>query len=171
MKITEFQKKQMLNRLTTLESEIKYTQVILTEAYEKGDTRENSDLDAAKNLITSLNREMNEIKSVLNKSETVDYDTSELIRVGSLVEIEQLSSLGPSVKQVMVLSDEGDPITQGVLSTKSLLGKKIVGQTSGTFNVGKYKYKITKLTDTSYIDTFISEYKDSDTAIKRFLDE
>lgn len=167
MKITELQKKKYENRLKVLKDDEPKLKEVVKNAQDLGDFSENSELDAARSELANNRLEQSSITNILNSSEVVPYDKSNLITIGSLVELicPELNSHKPTV---MLISDSGDCILEGVLNTSTPLGKAVLGNPSGEFKVGNTIYNVTKITK-PVLDDFIEMYSSDDAVFERYF--
>lgn len=167
MKITEIQKKKYENRLKELQEDEPKLKIVVKNAQDLGDFSENSELDAARSELANNRLEQSSIKNILNSAEVVPYDKSNLITIGSLVEV-VCPLLNDGKKTTMLISDSGDCLLEGVLNTSTPLGKIVVGNVSGEFRVGNNICSVTKITKPN-LDEFISMYPSDDAVLKRYF--
>lgn len=167
MKITEIQKKKYENRLEELLRDEPKLKQVVKNAQDLGDFSENSELDAARNELANNRLEQSTITNILNSTEVVPYDKSDLITIGSLVEV-ICPLLNDGNKTVMLISDTGDCLLEGILNTSTPLGKVILGNASGEFKVGDNIFNVTKITKPN-LDEFLSLYPSDDEVMKKYF--
>ena len=163
MKITRLQEVRYKNRLDQLQALEPELGKAVEEAAKFGDTSENSELDAAKEELSRNKFEQSEIIEILSSAEVVNYDTSSLIVEGSIIEI-----TNGKIRKVLLLSDVGNLVLDGVLHTASPLGKSVLGNTDGTFKVNNHSFYVKKIINPD-IDAFIKEYPSSDEVLGRLF--
>jgi transcription elongation GreA/GreB family factor len=137
-------------------------------ALELGDYSENSELDAAKKKLNDLKYRISKNEEIM-KATIIDQDVSPLIVPGSFVKIKYLKS-GTSVERILLISESGDSLIDGILSTKSELGRLIQGRESGDYTVGNNTFHVEKLTDFDSYE-FFSMYGDRKDRIESLLGE
>lgn len=174
--ITEFMYKRLENKLQKLEEQLPVAKEAYSVAYALGDSSENSELDAAKDKLSTLTLEISNLKELL-KYDIVEYDTSEVIRIGSFVKVSLLRSsdlndLAESEKlpRLYLLEDTGGAILEGVLNTGSTLGKTIKDNLSGRYTAGKYTFHVDKIVNPD-IDEFMKMYPDEETKLDEMFKE
>lgn len=167
MQITEIQKRKYETRLQELEEKEPELKQVVKNAQELGDFSENSELDSAKSDLNENRMEQSSIKNTLANSEVVTYDTSNLIVIGSLVEV-VCPALNDGKSTIFLVSDTGDCMLEGVINTATPLGKAIIGNVSGEFRVGNNVFSVTKITKPN-LDEFILEYPSDQEVLNRFF--
>lgn len=165
MKITRRQEDKYKNRLEVLKSLEPELGKAVEVAAKFGDTSENSELDAAKEELSRNKLEQNEILEILNSAEIIEDDTSALILEGSLIEVTD----NKSFKKILLLSDVGNLVLDGVLHTASPLGKAVLGNTDGSFKVGDNSFYVKKIINPD-IDAFTEEYPSSDKVLEKLFE-
>lgn len=133
-----------------------------------GDHSENAELDAAKSALTQIKLEIERVSNLL-KSEVVPYDNSANITIGSLVEISSpclQNEDNPEGKFIRLVADNGDFLIEPVLNTKSELGRAVLGNLSGDYEVKGNKFKVTKIQNPDF-NEFSKIYLDEDEAIEK----
>lgn len=163
MKITKLQEVRYKNRLEHLQSLEPELNKAVEVAAKFGDTSENSELDAAKEELSRNKLEQGEIIEILNNAEIINYDTSSLIVEGSIIEVSN-----GTMKKVLLLSDVGNLVLDGVLHTSSPLGKAVFGNTEGNFKVNNHNFYVKKIMNPD-IESFIEEYPSSDEVLDRLF--
>ena len=163
MKITKLQEVRYKNRLDQLQALEPELGRAVEEAAKFGDTSENSELDAAKEELSRNKLEQSEIMEILGSAEIINYDTSPLIVEGSIIEVSN-----GTLKKVLLLSDVGNLVLDGVLHTSSPLGKAVFGNTEGNFKVNNHNFYVKKIINPD-IDSFIKEYPSSDEVLDRLF--
>lgn len=163
MKITRLQEVRYKNRLEQLQSLEPELGKAVEEAAKFGDTSENSELDAAKEELSRNKFEQNEIIQILSSAEIINYDTSSLIVEGSLIEV-----TNGKLRKILLLSDVGNLVLEGVLHTSSPLGKAVFGNTDGNFKVNNHNFYVKKIINPD-IDAFIEEYPSSEEVLDRLF--
>lgn len=133
-----------------------------------GDYSENSELDEARKKVNDIKYRISRNEEIM-KATIIEQDVSPLIVVGSFVEI-KYSKDGKFYDRVLLLSESGDSLIDGILSTKSRLGQLINGKESGDYTVGEQTYSVTKLIDYDSTE-FVNKYKDRKSRIKSLLSE
>lgn len=133
-----------------------------------GDYSENSELDEARKKVNDIKYRISRNEEIM-KATIIEQDVSPLIVVGSFVEI-KYSKDGKFYDRVLLLSESGDSLIDGILSTKSRLGQLINGKESGDYTVGGQTYSVTKLIDYDSTE-FVNKYKDRKSRIKSLLSE
>ena len=156
MKITEIQRRRYEARLQELKSEEPKLQEQVIFAKELGDFSENSELDSARADLNNNKTEQSYISNLLESSEIVSYDDSALITQGSMVEV-TCPAYNNGEKLVLLVSDSGDSLLEGVLNTKSALGKQVLGNVDGEFKVNGNTFCVRKIPKPN-IDEFIAKY-------------
>ncbi|MGL4950169.1 MAG: hypothetical protein ACRC5M_07275 [Anaeroplasmataceae bacterium] len=166
-KISKLQYSLFTNQLKNLiEVDIPEIEEELKAAAEQGDLSENSEYDAAKAKLTAANIKKSDLEGLL-KYEIVSYDNSQLIVVGSIIKI---SSPNLPEPRVVMLGDSGNFLTEPVLNTSSPLGKLILGNTTGQYDLGDSIFYVEKITNPD-LDEFTKSYLDEDKALSRLFDE
>lgn len=163
MKITRLQEVRYKNRLESLQSLEPDLGKAVEEAAKFGDTSENAELDSAKEELSRNKFEQNEIIEILGSAEIVNYDTSPLIVEGSFIEV-----TNGKIRKVLLLSDVGNLVLDGVLHTASPLGKVILGNNEGNFKVNNHTFYVKKLINPD-IDSFIKDYPSSEEVLDRLF--
>lgn len=163
MKITRLQEVRYKNRLEQLQAVEPELGRAVEEAAKFGDTSENSELDAAKEELSRNKLEQNEIIEILSSAEIINYDTSPLIVEGSIIEVSN-----GKLKKILLLSDVGNLVLDGVLHTASPLGKAVLGNTEGEFKANNHNFYVKKIMNPD-IDSFIKEYPSSDEVLDRLF--
>lgn len=163
MKITQLQEVRYKSRLEQLQSLEPELNKAVEEAAKFGDTSENSELDAAKEELSRNKLEQSEIMEILGSAEIISYDTSPLIVEGSIIEVSN-----GTMKRVLLLSDVGNLVLDGVLHTSSPLGKAVFGNTEGNFKVNNHNFYVKKIINPD-IDSFIQEYPSGDKVLDRLF--
>lgn len=167
MKITKIQFKRYQDRIDEIENdELPKASEKLKAARALGDLSENAEYDSAREEVSKLKSERAELLDLL-KSDIVDYDTSDNITVGSLVNIE---SPGLPNKLLLLVADKGDAIIEGILSTGSALGRSVIGNKSGSYKVNGEVFIVTKIKEPD-IEEFIQAYPSEKKLIKTLFDE
>ena len=174
--ITEFTYSKLSKQLDKLESELPKIRSNYQDAAKLGDASENADLDAAREKLSKTMISISEIKDLLN-SDVIEYDTSDIIRCGSFILVTLLRSDDVTEKledyltepRLLLFEDVGGTVLEGVLNTKSQLGKIIKGNPSGIFNVGRYVYNVKKIQNPD-IDSFTVMYPDDDFVVKKLFE-
>lgn len=167
MKITKIQFKRYQDRINEIENdELPKASEKLKAARALGDLSENAEYDSAREEVSKLKSERAELLDLL-KSDIVDYDTSDNITVGSLVNVES-----PSLpdKLLLLVADKGDAIIEGILSTGSALGRSVIGNKSGNYKVNGELFIVTKIKEPN-IEEFIQAYPSEKKLIKNLFDE
>lgn len=168
MKITEIQRRRYEARLQELKSEEPKLQEQVIFAKELGDFSENSELDSARADLNNNKTEQSYISNLLESSEIVSYDDSALITQGSMVEV-TCPAYNNGEKLVLLVSDSGDSLLEGVLNTKSALGKQVLGNVDGEFKVNGNTFFVRKIPKPN-IDEFIAKYPSLSEGLKRYFD-
>ena len=137
-------------------------------AKELGDFSENSELDSARADLNNNNTEQSYISNLLESSEIVSYNDSALITQGSMVEV-TCPAYNNGEKLVLLVSDSGDSLLEGVLNTKSALGKQVLGNVDGEFEVNGNTFFVRKIPKPN-IDDFIAKYPSLSEGLKRYFD-
>lgn len=156
MKITEIQKYRYESRLSELKAEEPKLQEQVSLAKELGDFSENSELDSARAELNNNKTEQSQIIDILENAELVSYDTSAIITHGSMVEV-SCPNFNNGEKTMMLVSDSGEALLEGVLNTKSALGKMVLGNIDGDFKVGDNTFYVRKIVKPD-IAEFIKKY-------------
>lgn len=164
MKITRLQEVRYKNRLEFLQTQEPELGKAVEEAAKFGDTSENSELDAAKEEHSRNKLEQSEIIEILSSAEIINYDTSSLIVEGSLIEVSDNNKF----KKILLLSDVGNLVLDGVLHTSSPLGKAVLGNTDGSFKANNTNFYVKKIINPD-IDAFIKEYSSSEEVLDRLF--
>lgn len=168
MKITEIQRRRYEARLQELKDEEPKLQEQVMFAKELGDFSENSELDSARADLNNNKTEQSYISNLLESSEIVSYDDSALITQGSMVEV-TCPAYNNGEKLVLLVSDSGDSLLEGVLNTKSALGKQVLGNVDGEFKVNGNTFFVRKIPKPN-IDEFIAKYPSLSEGLKRYFD-
>lgn len=168
MKITEIQRRRYEARLQELKDEEPKLQEQVMFAKELGDFSENSELDSARADLNNNNTEQSYISNLLESSEIVSYNDSALITQGSMVEV-TCPAYNNGEKLVLLVSDSGDSLLEGVLNTKSALGKQVLGNVDGEFEVNGNTFFVRKIPKPN-IDDFIAKYPSLSEGLKRYFD-
>lgn len=168
MKITEIQRRRYEARLQELKDEEPKLQEQVVFAKELGDFSENSELDSARADLNNNKTEQSYIGNLLESSEIVSYDDSSLITQGSMVEV-TCPAYNNGEKLVLLVSDSGDSLLEGVLNTKSALGKQVLGNVDGEFKVNGNTFFVRKIPKPN-IDEFIAKYPSLSEGLKRYFD-
>lgn len=168
MKITEIQRRRYEARLQELKDEEPKLQEQVMFAKELGDFSENSELDSARADLNNNKTEQSYISNLLESSEIVSYDDSALITQGSMVEV-TCPAYNNGEKLILLVSDSGDSLLEGVLNTKSALGKQVLGNVDGEFKVNGNTFFVRKIPKPN-IDEFIAKYPSLSEGLKRYFD-
>lgn len=169
MKITEIQKRRYESRLSELKEEEPVLQEQVSLAKELGDFSENSELDSARADLNNNKTEQSSIINILENSEIVSYDESSIITQGSMIEV-SCPSFNNGEKRVMLLSDSGEALLEGVLNTKSALGKLVLGNIDGDYKVNNHTFYVRKIPRPN-IDEFIKMYPSLSESLKLYFDK
>ncbi|MDU8988515.1 MAG: hypothetical protein E7H54_04980 [Clostridium perfringens] len=132
MKITNIQKTRLEQRKKRIEEDLVSINVRLKEAIEHGDLSENSEYDEAKQARAIATHNLRNINIILKEADIIEPSMGATIEIGSILKVTDLER---NAEQILLLSDEGDPIIDGILSTDSILGSQVVNNTSGTYSV------------------------------------
>lgn len=167
MKISAIQQKRYLTKLKVL----KEKEPELTEAYKLaqslGDFSENSELDAAREELNSNRMQQATIQNILSSAEVVPYDTTNLITVGSMLEVVS-PKLNNGEKTMLLLSDSGECLLEGVLNSNTPLGKAVLGGVSGEYEVNNNIFKVTKITSPD-VEAFARQYPSDNEVLEGFF--
>ena len=174
--ITEFTYRKLSKRLDSLVSSLPKLKQEYQDAVKLGDVSENADLDAAREKLSNTRITIADIRELLN-SEIIEYDVSDVIRCGSFISVSLIRSDDITEKiedylkepRTFIFEDVGGTILEGVLNTKSQLGKKIKDNLSGSFNVGKYLYNVQKIKNPD-TDKFMELYPDDDSVVAKLFE-
>lgn len=169
MKITEIQKHRYESRLRELKEEEPALQQQVIQAKELGDFSENSELDSAMADLNNNKTEQSSIINILENSELVTYDESSIINQGSMIEI-SCPNLNGGEKSMMLLSDSGEALLEGVLNTKSALGKLVLGNIDGEYKVNNNIFYVRKIPKPN-IDEFIKQYPTLSESLNLYFSE
>ena len=120
----------------------------IAEALKFGDLRENSEYHDAKDEQAALESRILELSSKIKNAEVVSNVSKDQISVGSVVEIEEISTKEKH-KYSIVGSMEAN-VFENLISNESPLGSSLIGKKKGDtvkFNApgGEMEYKITKI--------------------------
>lgn len=183
MKLLNFQINNKKKLEIQYERELKDAERRKAEAAEKGDISENNDFKVAvqdeKNLIEKLSI----VREELRNAEEIPIDNGSTFEVGSLLKLEIEDSNGNKLKPIgsddsffyLFLLPSGDTIFDGVLSTNSWLGKRLLGEninssvTSGVLKDTNYKYKVYKLSSQD-TELFTKQHPEEKEVIKRIFE-
>lgn len=167
MKITEIQKTKYQNRLDELKEKEPALNKQVEYARQLGDLSENSEYDSALADLSNNKSEQSRIWNILEIAEIVSYDQSSLITEGSMIEV-----ITPSLPKsiTLLVSDSGDAMLEGVLNTKSALGKAILGNTDGDYRVDNVTYSVRKIMKPD-VENFVGMYPSDDKVLERFFND
>lgn len=165
MKISKLQYTIYTNKLNKVEENIKELTKDLQAAVALGDLSENEEYHSVKAALSEANLERSKLRELL-KSEIIDYDTSNIITLGSLVKI---SSPCMDKDEILMVGESGSTPIEPIINVDSNVGKAILGQVSGEFRVGDNIFIVTKIEDPDF-DKFAESYLDEDTALTKLLD-
>lgn len=132
MKITNIQKTRLEQRKKRIERDLVEINERLKEAIDHGDLSENSEYDEAKQARAIATHNLRDINITLKEADIIEPSMGATIEIGSILKVTDLER---NAEQILLLSDEGDPIIDGILSTDSILGSQVVNNTSGTYSV------------------------------------
>lgn len=130
-KITKLQKDRLETRLKFVEDKFKEASQDLDEASKLGDLSENSEYDDAKSRRSMYNAERISIKDILENSIIIEPSKDNIITAGCLVHL----IINGEDKGIMLISEEGNSIFDGVININSPVGRKILGTTGGLFEL------------------------------------
>lgn len=137
----------MQNKVSRLLTERKAVMSRLQAAREMGDLSENGAYHYAKFELGSINRQLRELRQLLDNGEVVEKNhQSQIIEFGSQI---SLLAKGRSVSYLLVSLHESNPLS-GKLSVESplgqaLLGKKVGDEVEVQAPAGIQKYTITQV--------------------------
>lgn len=147
--ITKQKKKELEVELKELEGP-KRKEVIEALAYAKslGDLSENAEYHQAREDQAKLEDRIKQIESMLETAEVASGRKSDVVGVGSTVEVKKAGEL--KKKTFIIVGDEEADMSQGKVSSKSPLGSCLVGEKKGAQVVcqtpkGEVGYKIIKV--------------------------
>ena len=164
MKISRLQFTIYKKKLDKIENRIEELSKDLQAAAALGDLSENEEYHSTKSALRESNLERSNILDLL-KSEIIDYDTSNIITVGSLVKV---SSPCLNKELILMVGESGCTPIEPVLNIDSSLGKAVLGQISGEFRVGDNIFIVTKIEDPDF-DEFADSYLDEESSIAMML--
>ena len=163
MKITKLQEVRYQNRLEKLRADEPDLAKQVEVAQKFGDSSENSELDSAKAELGRNRFEQGEILNILQTAEIINYDNSALIVEGSTINVKWLKG-----DLTLLLSDVGNLVLEGILHTSSPLGRAILGNIDGEYDVNGERFVVKKIVNPD-IDDFIRQYPSADEVLDRYF--
>lgn len=163
MKITKLQEVRYQNRLAQLKGMEPELAKQVEDAQKFGDSSENSELDSAKAELGRNRLEQNEILTILQTAEIINYDTSPLIVEGSILNIKWRNG-----ELIVLLSDVGNLVLEGILHTSSPLGRAVLGNIDGEYSVNSERFIVKKIVNPD-IDDFIKRYPSADEVLDGYF--
>lgn len=161
--ITLRRKKILEDSLPRLNAKLEAAQKEVQIALGYGDLKENAEYETASNTVRQTYAEIKNIDDILRDAQVVSDDGGKEIKVGSYIRITEVDkSNKPIGEPMMLMVDSVDALFEGSLSLHSPLGKKILGNTSGYYDVVSHcdvltRYYVEKL-DNSVEPEFEAKY-------------
>jgi len=142
-------KKRALEReLEAKQLQLEQVRIDKAEAAADGDLKENVSYEIAKQNEETLEQEISKIRSDLNNYEVIETNNSEYISIGDRVEVSRVCD-DKSIERIgSFLIDSSGTTKDGILSTRSPLGKRILDNPSGRYTVqarGSFTYVVQKV--------------------------
>lgn len=171
MKITNIQKVRLEKRKKKLEEDLIDINRRIKEAIEHGDLSENSEYDEAKQARAIANHNLREINITLKEADVIQPSMGASMEIGSILKVTDIER---GEEQILLLSDEGDPIIDGILSTDSILGSQVINNTDGVYNVvvkgQTISYKVEKLRGKDAEELFINSHPEESEIFARYFE-
>lgn len=105
-------------------------------AKEYGDLSENAEYETATNKVRQTYAEIQHIEERLKDAQVVSDDGGKEIKVGSYIKVTRVDNDNKTLdKPILFVVDTVEAPSEGSLGVVSPLGKKIVGNTSGYYDV------------------------------------
>lgn len=166
-RISQYMLQRSLEELEELKAKLPLIEEEYRDAAERGDVSENAELDAARTKLLATQVKIASIES-LKDYEVLEYDTSPIIKIGSLVKIEMVA-LDETI--ILMLEQTGGALIEGVLNVDSEMGKAIIGGVSKDVKVNGKDFRVTKILDPEFLKEFTKLYPKDDIIIQRLFDE
>lgn len=153
MRISENRAKSLHSELKELEIQIERDNEDVKIAVQKRDLSENTEYEAAMNSRRMHQRRKDEILEILNKAEIVPPGNT--ISIGSYLWVQETDEFGKPLagkqERLFIMEEQGNTITDGILSMDSQLGRAIYNKMPGRFSYtrGDAKKFFTVRVDTS----------------------
>ena len=128
-------KKQLEQRLKEAQERLQEARIRKDEAASEGDLKENVSYDIAKNDIEEAEREVSELTSAINNFELVETNHSDYISLGDQVVVQRVFNDGTLGEERRFRVEPTGVTIDGFLSVKSPLGRAILDNPSGRYEV------------------------------------
>lgn len=136
MRISENMARSLQSELKELELQIEQDNEDVKVAVQKRDLSENTEYEAAMSARRAHQRRKDEILEILNKAEIVPPGNT--ISIGSYLWVQELDEMGSPLEgkpeRLFIMEEQGNTITDGILSKDSLLGRAVFNKVSGMFS-------------------------------------
>lgn len=157
--ITAYTHARLSGRLKKLYGGLPDAQNEYQSAYNEGDSTDNAAFEAAQDKLSKMRLEISQIEELL-KADVIEYDKSQIISIGSLIDVYS-PSLEKGVTQTFILDSVGGVTLEGVLNTESKLGRLVKDNLSGNYSVGEVEFTVTKIREPD-LNLFMAKYPEDE---------
>lgn len=134
--ITQRRKNILESSLPELNKRLRKAQEDVKIAKEYGDLSENAEYETATNKVRQTYAEIQQIEEKLKEAQVVSDDGGKEIKVGSYIKVTTVDKdNNPLEEPMLFVVDTVESLFEGSLGVNSPLGRKIIGNTSGYYDV------------------------------------